>query len=187
MPFLNFGSSTNKYCNMSDMNFFMLTNVINVWIHFWPGSGSIFPNVDLRIRIQYYVKVDPRIRIYYSQMWIPGSGSTIPKCGFKDPDPRRNEMDPLVSMIFNQLDTDRITWFWVQSNYKDQTNKISSELIYSIYGTKNNSSIIMSLASFLFLVLPIYRINKFARYLNRLNLVIRLHSKSSYSIGIQLI
>merc|ERR1712049_41971 len=32
----------------------------------------LFPNVDprIRIRIHYYRKVDPRIRIYFSQMWI---------------------------------------------------------------------------------------------------------------------
>ena len=49
-----------------------------------------------------------RIRIHFFQMWIRGSGSTIteswirgsesgstfPKCGYQDPDPRQNDMDP---------------------------------------------------------------------------------------------
>ena len=45
MPFLNFGGNKNKYCNLSDMNFF-----IKIWkifkigtrirINFGPGSGS---------------------------------------------------------------------------------------------------------------------------------------------------
>ena len=28
MPFLNFDGNKNKYCNLSDINFFMITNVI---------------------------------------------------------------------------------------------------------------------------------------------------------------
>ena len=77
MPFLN-GGNKNKYCNLSDMNFFM-KNMENwysdpdpLWtqirIHF-------FQNVDPRIPIHYNGKVDPRIRIHFSPMWIPGSES----------------------------------------------------------------------------------------------------------------
>ena len=76
MPFLNFGGNKYKYCNLSDMNFFMKNRYSN--------PDPIFPNADPRIRIHYYGKVDP------------GSGSTFPKCGSQDPDPypRQNEMDP---------------------------------------------------------------------------------------------
>ena len=51
MPFLNFGGNKNKYCNLSDVNFF--------------------------IKYEKYKKgTRIRIRIHPSQMWIPGSGST---------------------------------------------------------------------------------------------------------------
>ena len=75
--FLNFGGEKNKYCNLSDMNFF-LKNMKNRYSDPYP---------------------DPlwnRIRIHFFQMWIRGFGSTFPKCGSQDldPDPRQNEMDP---------------------------------------------------------------------------------------------
>ena len=72
MLFLNFGGNENKYRNFSDMNFFMITNVINV--NRYSDPDPLFPNVDPSIRIHYYVKVDPRIRIHFSQISIPGSG-----------------------------------------------------------------------------------------------------------------
>ena len=96
MPFLSFGGNKNKYCNLSDMKFFI----------------KYMKNIKNR-----YSDPDPdplrnRIRIQFFQMWIRGSGSTIterwirgsgsgstfPKCGSQDPDPdsdpRQNEMDP---------------------------------------------------------------------------------------------
>ena len=36
------------------------------------------------------IEIGTRIRIHFG----PGSGSTFPKCGTQDPDPRQNEMDP---------------------------------------------------------------------------------------------
>ena len=44
MLFLNFGSNKNKYCNLFDMNFFMITNVINV--NKYQDPDPLFPNVD---------------------------------------------------------------------------------------------------------------------------------------------
>ena len=64
MPSLNFGGNKNKHFN-------------------W-DPDPLFPNVDPRIRIL----------IHYSGKVGPGSGSTFPKCGSQDPDPRQNEMDP---------------------------------------------------------------------------------------------
>ena len=66
MPFLNFGANKNKYCNLSDMNFLWKIWKIDtrIRIHFGPGSGST------------YSKFGSGIRIQFSQMWIPGSGST---------------------------------------------------------------------------------------------------------------
>ena len=48
------------------------------------------------------ISIGTRIRIHFgpesestiTERWIRGSGSTIPKCGSKDPDPRQKEMDP---------------------------------------------------------------------------------------------
>ena len=40
MPFQNFGGNKNKYCNLSDINFFMIGTRIR--IYFRPGSGSTF-------------------------------------------------------------------------------------------------------------------------------------------------
>ena len=73
MPFLNFGGNKNKRFNLSDMNFF-IKNMKNRY----SDPDPLFPNVDPTIRIHYYGKVDPRIRIqiHFSQMWIPLSGST---------------------------------------------------------------------------------------------------------------
>ena len=51
MPFLNFGGNKYKYCNLSDMNFFMKNR--------YSDPDPIFPNADPRIRIHYYGKVDP--------------------------------------------------------------------------------------------------------------------------------
>ena len=55
MPFLNFGGNKNKQFNLSDMNFFM-KNMKNRY----SDPDTLFPNVD------------PRIRIHFYQMWIPG-------------------------------------------------------------------------------------------------------------------
>ena len=71
MPFLNFGGNKNKYCNLSDMSFF-IKNMKNIKYRY---SDPDLDPLWTRIRIHYYGKVDPRIRIYFSQMWIPGSGS----------------------------------------------------------------------------------------------------------------
>ena len=72
MPFLNFGGNKNKYCNLSDMNFFLknikilkIGTQIRIRIHCF----------QTWIRIHYYGKVDPSIRIRFFQIWIPGSGS----------------------------------------------------------------------------------------------------------------
>ena len=76
MPFLNFGCNKAKYYSLSDMNFF-LKNMKNRYSDLDP----LFPNVDPRIRIHYYGKVDP---------------SPDPIFPNVDPDldPRQNEMDP---------------------------------------------------------------------------------------------
>ena len=55
MPFQNFGGNNNKYCNLSDMNFFM-KNWYSDPDPFLFNCGSedpdpLFPNVDHRIRI----------------------------------------------------------------------------------------------------------------------------------------
>ena len=62
-----------------------------------------------------YSDPDPHwTRIHFFQMWIrgsgsestiterriQGSGSTFPKCGSQDPDPRQNEMDPKRCFLF---------------------------------------------------------------------------------------
>ena len=56
---------------------------IRIWIHFGTGSVSTFskcgsedPDQDPLSR-----KVDPRIRIHHTQMWIQGSGSTSKRDG----------------------------------------------------------------------------------------------------------
>ena len=84
MPFLNFGGNKNKYCNLSDMNFF-IKNMKNIKYRY-SDPDPLFLNVDLRIPI----------RIHYSERWIRGSGFTFSKCGSLDPDPDpcQNEMDP---------------------------------------------------------------------------------------------
>ena len=73
MPFPNFCGNKNKYCNLSDMNFFM-KNMKNRYSDPDP--------LWIRIPIHHFGKV--------------GSGPTFPKCGSQnpDPDPRQNEMDP---------------------------------------------------------------------------------------------
>ena len=74
----------------------------------------------IRIRIHYYGKVDPRIRIHFSQMWIRGSGSgsgfTFPKCGSQDPDPRHNEMDPkrCLEQLFIIAEANLYLYFYLQ-------------------------------------------------------------------------
>ena len=68
MPFLNFGGNKNKYCNLSDMNF-VIKNIKNI------KNRNSDPD-PLWTRIHFYGKVDPMIRIHFSKMWIPGSGST---------------------------------------------------------------------------------------------------------------
>ena len=55
---------------------------MRLWIrinYIWPDPDTLFPKLDPRVRIQIYIhysgKVDPRIRIHYSKMWISGAGS----------------------------------------------------------------------------------------------------------------
>ena len=71
MPFLNFGGNKNKYCNLSDMNFFMITNVIIV--NRYSDPDPLFPNVDPRIRIRIHVKM----------RWIRNADLEIRKAGKK--------------------------------------------------------------------------------------------------------
>ena len=68
MPFLNFGGNKNNYCNLSDMKFF-IKNIKNIKNRYSdPGPYPLWT----RIRIHYYGKVDPRIRIriHVKMRWI---------------------------------------------------------------------------------------------------------------------
>ena len=93
MPFLNFGSNKNKYCNLSDMNF-LIKNIKNrysdpdrLWtrirIHFIetypnpllrkggsedPDTDPLFQNVDPKIRIRIHVKMRWIRNAYYKAM-----------------------------------------------------------------------------------------------------------------------
>ena len=44
MPLLNFGGNKNKYCNLSDMNFFII-NMKNIKNRY-SDPDPLFPNVD---------------------------------------------------------------------------------------------------------------------------------------------
>ena len=55
MPFLNFGGNKNKYCNLSDMNFF-IKNMKNIKNRY-SDPDPLFPNVVPRIRIRIHVKM----------------------------------------------------------------------------------------------------------------------------------
>ena len=72
------------------MNFFMITNVINV---------NRYPDpLWARMRIHFFQMWIRGSGSTMTERWIRGSGSTIPKFGSQDldpyPDPRQNEMDP---------------------------------------------------------------------------------------------
>ena len=76
MPFQNFGGNNNKYCNLSDMNFFM-KNWYSDPDPFLFNCGSedpdpLFPNVD------------PRIRIHVKMRWILCADLKRAKCARTD-------------------------------------------------------------------------------------------------------
>ena len=63
---------------LSEKRLFLTLAVTKKVLSFVRHEFYVIRNV--RIRINYSGQVDPRvrIRIYYYQMWIPGSGYTIP-------------------------------------------------------------------------------------------------------------
>ena len=91
--FLNFGGNKNKYCNLSDMNFFIknMKNIKNRYSDpdpLWTRIRIHFFQTWIRIRIPYYGKVDPdpyplfpnvdsriRTRIHVKMRWIRNAAS----------------------------------------------------------------------------------------------------------------
>ena len=67
------------------------------------GLKTVWSDIFYFVLFQNYVfnafshqldRMDVFVSVSDPERWNRGSGSTFPKCGSQDPDPRQNEMDP---------------------------------------------------------------------------------------------
>ena len=93
MPLLSFGGNKNKFCNLSDMIFFMKNMKIGTRIRIHFGPGFTFSKCGSE---------DPDSLLRKGGSEDPDPLFLRPKCGSQDPDPdpRQNKMDPKRCNIY---------------------------------------------------------------------------------------